>query len=96
MLLPKDKGHPGEKVASDESLNGDPIVSHPPDVSSWCNAFVVLVLTPRGKYRRRVYLSLHSADKALARAAAQGQPARMVLCWLTPVTVDVLDARWSA
>lgn len=48
-------------------------------------AFVILVLTPQGKCRRKVYLSLHSAALAVQRAEGRGQSARLVLCRLEPV-----------
>jgi hypothetical protein len=59
------------------------------DIESACEAFVVLVFTPDGKYRRRVFLSLHSATAAVQRARAKGQPVRMVLCQIEPVAADL-------
>jgi hypothetical protein len=59
---------------------------------------VVLLITPRDKYSRRVYLSLHSAQLALQRAYDRGQIAHLILCRLTPVAVaDLadLDGEWS-
>jgi hypothetical protein len=47
---------------------------------------VVVVETPAGKYRRRVYLSLDSAQRAADRAIMSGHPAHVVLCQLMPVT----------
>lgn len=46
---------------------------------------VVLVETAAGKYRRRVYLSLDSAQKAADRAIMAGHPARLTLCQLIAV-----------
>ena len=67
------------------------------DIASACESFVVLVYTPTGKYRRRVYLSLHSATAAVRRAQDKGQPVRMVLARLTPVAADLdLGGQWSA
>jgi len=62
------------------------------DIQNACD--VVLVTTPSEKYRRRVFLSLHSATAAVQRAWKKGQPAQLVLCHLVPVTVD-LDGRAS-
>lgn len=45
---------------------------------------VVVVETPAGRYRRRVYLSLDSAQKAADRAAMAGHPASVILCQLVP------------
>ena len=53
-----------------------------PDMETACEAYVVLVSTPAGHYRRRVFLSLHSATAAVQRALAKNQPVRMVLCQL--------------
>jgi hypothetical protein len=59
------------------------------DIGAACEAFVVLLITPAGKYRRRVFLSLHSAAAAVQRAKDKGQPVRMVLCRLVPVAPDL-------
>ncbi|SNU00956.1 hypothetical protein SAMN06298212_10572 [Ruaniaceae bacterium KH17] len=48
-------------------------------------AYVVLVSTREGRYRRRVFLSLHSAVHAAERARERGQDADLVLCELRPV-----------
>lgn len=50
-------------------------------------ALVVVVTTPAGRYRRRVYLSLRAAEAAVDRAERRGQVARIVLCSLLPVRV---------
>ena len=66
------------------------------DIASACESFVVLVYTPAGKYRRRVFLSLHSATAAVRRAKDKDQPVRIVLCRLVPVAPDLdLDGEWS-
>jgi hypothetical protein len=66
------------------------------DIGAACEAFVVLLITPSGKYRRRVFLSLHSATAAIQRAQAKGQPARMVLCRLVPVAADLdIGGKWT-
>jgi hypothetical protein len=59
------------------------------DIETACNAYVILVTTPGEKYRRRVFLSLHSATAAVQRAHKNGQPAQLVLCRLEPVTADL-------
>lgn len=48
-------------------------------------AFAVVVTTERGA-RRRLYLSLHSAQKAVQRAAGRGAHAELVLVRLVPVS----------
>ena len=49
---------------------------------------VVVVDTPQGKHRRRVYFNLPGAQKAADRAIAAGHPAHVVLCQLVPVDGD--------
>lgn len=58
-------------------------------------AFVVVVLTPEGKHRRRIYISLQNASRAVERAWAKGQPARMILCRVTPVPGALVNGSWS-
>ncbi len=50
---------------------------------------VVVVTTAAGKYRRRVYLSLDSAQRAADRAIMAGHPAHVILCKLIAVTGGV-------
>jgi hypothetical protein len=75
-------------------------VPHPDDFPtgrSACAKYVVLVVTRAHKYRRRVFLSLHSAAAAVQRAQAKGQPARLMLCQQVPVAADFkLDGRRPA
>lgn len=49
-------------------------------------AYVVVVRVDEGRYRRRTYMSLFSAEKAAGRARARGQGAEVALCRLAPVT----------
>jgi hypothetical protein len=80
-------GQGGSEVMTDAVVNN----SLPPaaDIASACQAYAVLLLTPAGKNRRRVFLSLHSATAAVQRAQDKDQPARMVLCKLVPVAADL-------
>ncbi|MGO1629458.1 MAG: hypothetical protein ACTHX2_11635 [Microbacterium sp.] len=61
----------------------------PPVPYDWmlsrAEALVVLVEDRSGNYRRRLYLSLRSAERAVERANARGADARLVLCRLEPV-----------
>jgi hypothetical protein len=82
-------------VATQPPLSPEHTAAAPTDVESACKAFVVLLYTPDGKYRRRVFLSLHSATAAVQRAKAKGQPVRMVLCRLEPVAADLELAGWG-
>ncbi|WPU08088.1 hypothetical protein [Pseudarthrobacter oxydans] len=45
-----------------------------------------MVETPTGKHRRRVFLSLDSAQRAADRAIMAGHPATLILCQLMPVS----------
>lgn len=45
---------------------------------------VVVVETAGGKFRRRVYLTLSSAQRAVDRAIMAGHPAHLILCKLVP------------
>jgi hypothetical protein len=101
MPLPNEVRPPGgqPRGAVDEAP-GDGLsgATLPPaaDIATACQAYVVLLLTPAGKYRRRVFLSLHSATAAIQRAQDKGQPARMVLCQLVPVAPDLdLGGEWT-
>lgn len=47
---------------------------------------VVVVETPTGKHRRRVFLSLISAQRAADRAIMSGHPAYLILCQLMPAS----------
>lgn len=48
-------------------------------------AYVVIVTTPSGRFRRRCFYSLHSATEAARRARAAGQPASLSLYALVRV-----------
>ena len=54
-------------------------------VSAIEHAHAVVVETPGGRVNRRLYLSLHSAEKALDRARERGDAATMLLVELVPV-----------
>ena len=45
---------------------------------------VVVVRVDGEHYRRRVYLNLPSANRAVARARSRGQGAEVILCQLVP------------
>lgn len=58
-------------------------IRHPRAVAP---AYVVMVMRrDRSGWRRQLYLSLHSANKALDRAQANGIEARVMLVELVPV-----------
>lgn len=46
---------------------------------------VVVVMTSEGKYRRRTFFNLPSAQRAVDRATMAGHIAHVILCQLIPV-----------
>lgn len=68
--------------AATPSILPPSILNHPKAVAP---AYAVFVLRNDGKVRRQVYLSLHSAQSALDRAAKNGTEAKCVLVELVPV-----------
>lgn len=93
-MSPEQHSRPAADGAADEAQDDvSPATALYPDDfpagRSACTAYVVLVVTPAHKYRRRVFLSLHSATAAVQRAQAKGQPVRLILCQLVPVAADV-------
>ena len=48
--------------------------------STAAHAYAVLVTSTDNKCRRRLFLSLHSAEKAIQRAEARGHFAELELC----------------
>jgi hypothetical protein len=87
---------PEEETAAHTTRSADVILSRIAEIESAYQAYVVLVITPAGKYRRRVMLSLHGATAAVQRAQAKGQTAHLVLCRLVPVQADPeLGSGWS-
>lgn len=48
-------------------------------------AYVAVVEVAEGKYRRRTYLTLAAAQRAVERAEARGVAASVTLCELVPV-----------
>jgi hypothetical protein len=85
------RGRPRQETPSPENpaattqTDGD-ILSRAADIA---DAFVVIVVSPYGNPRRRVYLSLSHATQAVQRAHKRGLPAGMVLCRLVPLPADL-------
>jgi hypothetical protein len=77
---------PESSAATNTQADGESLPNVP--------AYVVLMITKYGMPRRRVYLDLGAARTAVAKAHANGQPARLVLCRLTPAAAD-LGEEWS-
>ena len=88
---------PSENQAATKPLDNEslPLTAHD-DATALCQAYAVLLITPTGHYRRRIFLSLHSATEAVKRARNKGQPVRLVLVELTPVQADLgIDGEWT-
>lgn len=76
----------GSRSILPPSADSDPI-----DVTGVISGVYVVVVRVEGaelRYRRRLFLSLHSAEKAARRAEQRGQVVEVVLCQLTPVGVS--------
>ena len=57
------------------------------DLFGAARGYCVVVRTDHGKFRRRLYLSLNAAEKAVERARAHGKYASMVLAVIVPTGV---------
>lgn len=83
-----DEGRPGERAAL--SVNNGDVTRIPPatleNPRAVAAGYAVLLVRRDERVTRQVYLSLHSATRALERARANGREARMVLVELVPVT----------
>jgi hypothetical protein len=80
-----------EPATRDRLSSEDGIAAKQPDASilAAASAYVVILASRDDRLIRRCYLSLHSAEKALARAEQRGQPAWLVLCRLEPVSAEL-------
>lgn len=70
-----------------ESTPRNPITA-PADPKVWAalgGAYAVVVTRPGGRYRRRLYFSLDSAQRQADRARARGEHAHLALVRLVPV-----------
>jgi len=79
-----------EAEKDQQATRSDSSVAHLPQAAdaamiARAEAIVVLVADRRGRYRRRVFLTLASAQRACEQAAARGVDAQIVLCRLSPV-----------
>ena len=84
MTLEVPRGRPGQEAAPTDHTEA----SVPPAVP----AYLVLLVGRNGNHLRKPYLSLHSAEQAMARAGKRGQRCHLVLCRLEPVAVaDLAD-----
>jgi hypothetical protein len=79
---PAPPGDRPEDAAAGKQLIDASIVSTP-------RAYCVIMATPYGKERQRVFLSLHSAVQAVERTRKRGLQAELILVKLVPVTGDL-------
>jgi hypothetical protein len=93
----EDQSRPG-RGGSETSTDGvAPILEPTADIQAVYPLYLVLLVSRNGKWLRKPYLSLHSAQAALHRAEERGQNAALVLCRLTPITADLgIDGEVSA
>ncbi|WP_143813984.1 hypothetical protein [Luteococcus japonicus] len=64
-----------------------PLVTDSEAKANLDGCLVLLVQIDAAHYRRRVFLSLNSAQRALSAARARGYSARIIACELHPLTV---------
>lgn len=78
---------PAESPDQTFTADGTPSlpVQHSGHAQQVRGTLVVVVETPNGKYRRRAYLTLASAQRAVVRAELAGYTASIVLARLEPV-----------
>ena len=96
-MLPERHNPPGANQGAEGVTDGDTktippsahILTHDETVALSQNAVrhahAVLVSTPGGRFSRRLFLSLHAADKAMQRARDRGLTAACVMVELVPV-----------
>lgn len=95
MSPEKRRGRPARAASKLIAANDSPIV--PALVSQWPqleHVHAAIYVDSDGRQMRRIYLSLHAASAAVARAERRGVKASLVLCRIVPVTDDA--SRWSA
>jgi hypothetical protein len=96
MPQPNQVRPPGEPEGNTKDHAGSEVNESLP-LADIAPAYIVVLVTPRGKTLRKPYLSLHSAQQALRRAGERGQQAWLILCKLQPVQADLdLGGEWSA
>ena len=76
----------GNRGASTEPTHDDSNPRHD-SVLAAAAGYAVLVDTGEGRYRRRLFLTLASAERAVNRARDRGRYAYLVLVTLTPTAV---------
>lgn len=83
------EGRPLAETALDEIAGGDVPTIVPPSTlqhpKAIAPAYAILVQRRNGQWHRQLYLSLHSATKAMERAETNGVQARCQLVEIVPV-----------
>jgi hypothetical protein len=72
-----------------QTLAGSGMLASPSLTNATDITYVVIVVSPYGNPRWRVYLSLQHASAAVRRSQKKGQPAELILCRLEPVAADL-------
>lgn len=78
----------GNTTTSNDTAPADKLVSSERNIDALrarAAGYAVLVENPAGKYRRRLFLTLASAQRAKDRATARGQYAAIILVRIVPV-----------
>lgn len=90
MTLGEEKGRPGDwaaphKINTEVEVDGSTLADLDAMAEHINGALVVVVVTPAGRYRRRVFLTAAAAERAVRNAEARGHSAEVFLAELRPV-----------
>jgi hypothetical protein len=83
-----DGAGPAPNTLAVGALGVAPSLEQPADIA---DAYCVYLHTPYDRTYRRLFLSLHSATRAVGRARKRGLQAELLLCRLTAVQAVDLD-----
>ena len=81
------KAGPTAETGHPLNADGDKYTRDHADIRAASSGFAVLVESGEGKYRRRLFLTLAAAQKAVERAHNNGRFASLVLVRVVPVEV---------
>lgn len=82
-----EKTGPTPETGHPQNADGDKYTRDHADILAASSGFAVLVESGEGKYRRRLFLTLAAAQKAVERAHNNGKFASLVLVRVVPVEV---------
>jgi hypothetical protein len=89
----EDQSRPGEGGSEKTIAAVNDSLPNAADIADFVPAYIAVMVDRFGTPRRRPYMNLHHASRAVQRARAQGRQAWLILCRLEPVTGDL--GEWS-